>query len=35
MHGEDNVGAHDPDPSAHATVQMTLLLDLLLTFPLS
>ena len=23
MHGQDNVGAHDPDPSAHVTVQMT------------
>ena len=23
MHGQDNVGADDPDPSAHVTVQMT------------
>ena len=23
MHGQDNVGAHDPDPSAHVSVQMT------------
>ena len=23
MHGEGNVGPHDPDPSAHITVQMT------------